>query len=73
MGSTRFRNPQALSSALASLGMLQPQAFGFLDPLVLAFSLEIIDLLEWSTGLLQCALCTIYVLWGLCSFGSQLN
>ena len=39
MGSTRFRNPQALSSALASLGTLQPRAFGFLnrvDPLVSA-------------------------------------
>ena len=37
MGSTRFRNPQALSSTLASLGTLQPRAFGFLnriDPLV---------------------------------------
>ena len=32
-----FRNPQALSSALAALGTLQPRAFGFLntvDPLV---------------------------------------
>ena len=39
MGSTRFRNPQALSSVLASLGTLQPQVFGFLnriDPLVSA-------------------------------------
>ena len=37
MGSTVFRNPQALSSALAALGLLQPRAFGFLntvDPLV---------------------------------------
>ena len=42
MGSTRFRNPQALSSALASLGTLQPRAFGFLncvDPLVSASNL----------------------------------
>ena len=36
MGSTLFRDPQALSSTLASLGMLQPRAFGSLnriDPL----------------------------------------
>ena len=36
-GSTVFRNPQALSSALAALGTLQPRAFRFLntvDPLV---------------------------------------
>ena len=36
MGSTVFRNPRALSSALASLGTLQPRALGFLntvDPL----------------------------------------
>ena len=31
MGSTRFRNPRALSSALASLGTLQPWALGFLN------------------------------------------
>ena len=31
MGSTRFRNPRALSSALASLGTLQPRALGFLN------------------------------------------
>ena len=37
MGSTRFRNPRALNSALAVLGTLQPRALGFLnrvDPLV---------------------------------------
>ena len=36
MGSTVFRNPWALSSALAALGTLQPRALGFLnavDPL----------------------------------------
>ena len=36
MGSTVFRNPRALSSALAALGTLQPRALGFLntvDPL----------------------------------------
>ena len=36
MGSTLFRDPQALSSALAALGTLQPRAFGSLnrvDPL----------------------------------------
>ena len=36
MGSTLFTDPQALSSALAALGTLQPQAFGSLnhvDPL----------------------------------------
>ena len=36
MGSTRFRNPWALSSAIAALGTLQPRALGFLnhvDPL----------------------------------------
>ena len=35
-GSTVFRNPRALSSALAALGTLQPRALGFLntvDPL----------------------------------------
>ena len=39
MGSTRFRNPPALSSVLAALGMLQLRAIGFLnhiDPLVSA-------------------------------------
>ena len=38
-GTKRFSNPQALSSALAALGTLQPQAFGLLNrlvPLVLA-------------------------------------
>ena len=29
-----FRNPQALSSALAMLGTLQPRALGFLNSLV---------------------------------------
>ena len=36
MGSTLFRDPQARSSALAALGMLQPRALGSLnhvDPL----------------------------------------
>ena len=36
MGSTVFRNPRSLSSALAALGTLQPRALGFLntvDPL----------------------------------------
>ena len=32
MGSTGFRNPRALSSALAVLGTPQPRAFGFLNP-----------------------------------------
>ena len=31
MGSTLFRNPRALSNALAALGLLQPQALGFLN------------------------------------------
>ena len=31
MVSTLFRDPQALSSALATLGTLQPQAFGSLN------------------------------------------
>ena len=31
MVSTLFRDPQALSRALASLGMLQPRAFGSLN------------------------------------------
>ena len=30
-GSTFFRNPRALSSALAPLGSLQPRALGFLN------------------------------------------
>ena len=36
MGSTRFRDPRALSSALAAFGTQQPRAFGSLnriDPL----------------------------------------
>ena len=32
-GTKRFSNPQALSSALAVLGMLQPQAFRLLNRL----------------------------------------
>ncbi len=32
MGSAGFRNPRALSSALAALGTLQPRALGFLNP-----------------------------------------
>ena len=39
MGTKRFSNPQALSSTLAALGMLQPRAIGLLNrlvPLVLA-------------------------------------
>ena len=41
MGTKRFSNPQALSSALAVLGTLQSRAFGLLNclvPLVLAFN-----------------------------------
>ena len=34
-GAKRFSNPQALSSALAALGMLQPRAFELLNRLVL--------------------------------------
>ena len=57
MGSTRFRNPRALSSALASLGTLQPWALRFLnhvDPLVSAFnyyigSYEGVTLEAWNT------------------------
>ena len=30
-GSTVFRNPRALSSALAALGLLQPRVLGFLN------------------------------------------
>jgi len=33
MGSMGFRNPQALSSALTVLGMLQPMAFRSLNPI----------------------------------------
>ena len=33
MGSKLFRSPQALSSALAALGTLQPRAFVFLNNL----------------------------------------
>ena len=46
MGSTRFRNPPALSSVLAALGMLQLRAVGFLnrvDPLVSASNYYIED------------------------------
>ena len=48
MGSTLFRDPQALSSALAALGTLQPRAFGSLnhvDPLD-SVSNYYIDILE---------------------------
>ena len=31
MGSTLFRDPQALSSTLTALGMLQPRTFGSLN------------------------------------------
>ena len=44
MGSVRFRNPRALSSALAALRTLQPMALGFLncvDPLVSVSNLYI--------------------------------
>ena len=34
MGTKQFGNPQALSSALTVLGMLQPQAIGLLNRLV---------------------------------------
>ena len=33
-GTKQFSNPQALSSAFAVLGMLQPRAFGLLNRLV---------------------------------------
>jgi len=42
---TLFRNPQALSSALAMLGSLQPRALGFLncvDPLGLVSNYYIV-------------------------------
>ena len=39
MGSTVFRNPQSLSSALAAFGMLQLKALGFLNT-VWCFTLE---------------------------------
>ena len=44
-GTMRYSNAQALSSALAVLGMLQPRAFGLLNclvPLVLVSSITII-------------------------------
>ena len=53
MGSTQFRNPRALSSTLASLGTLQPRAFGFLnriDPLVSASNLYIVVTLHDFTS-----------------------
>ena len=46
-GSMLFRNPRALSSALAPLGSPQPWALGFLnsvDPLVLASNYYILNL-----------------------------
>ncbi len=54
MGSTRFRNPRALSSALALLGMLQPRALGFLnrvDPLVSASNLYLVFLQAYEMRL----------------------
>ena len=45
MGTKRFSNPQALSSALAALGTLQPRAIGLLNrlvPLVLASNYYIV-------------------------------
>ena len=52
MGSTVFRNPRALSSALAALGTLQPRALGFLntvDPLDTVSNCYVVyNLLGWS-------------------------
>ena len=56
MGSTLFRNPRALSSALATLGSPQPWALGFLnsvDPLVSASNYyvgrqNIIHVIKWT-------------------------
>ena len=41
-GTKQFSNPQALSSALTALGMLQPQAFRLLNHLVLLVLASII-------------------------------
>ena len=56
MGTKRFSNPQALSSALAALGTLQPRAFGLLNrlvPLVLASNYYIVykALQEYQGGI----------------------
>ena len=48
-----FRNPQALSSALAALGTLQPRAFGFLntvDPFVSVSNYYVVDSTFWLVG-----------------------
>ena len=47
-GTKRFSNPQALSSTLTALGILQPQAFGLLNrlvPLVLVSNYYITELI----------------------------
>ena len=54
MGSTRFRNPPALSSVLAALGTLQLRAVGFLnrvDPLVSASNYYVESDIERSTDI----------------------
>ena len=54
MGTKRFSNPQALSSALASLGTLQPRAIGLLNrlvPIVLASNYYMLKiLLKYEVG-----------------------
>ena len=57
MGSMGFRNPPALSSALASLGMLQPRAVGFLNP---------VDLLVSASNLYVAIINTITLQWCMC-------
>ena len=57
MGTKRFSNPQALSSALAALGTLQPRAFGLLNhlvPLVLASNYYVGSLTYLFTPCMEC-------------------
>ena len=60
-GTKRFSNPQALSSALAALGMLQPQAFQLLNRLVLLVLVSIIYILTKDPCFIDCTT-LLYVL-----------
>ena len=54
MVTKRFRNAWALSSALASLGTLQPQALGFLNRLVNLVSVSNLYLAQFTSSALRC-------------------
>ncbi len=59
MGSTGFRNTYALSSAHAALGLLQPRAFGFLNPVHVV---PLVSLFNLYIGK-QLLDCSVYQAW----------